>query len=73
MANRRASSARDLTRRAEVDVWEDIEARGSRVEDRDRRAESEPAWRRAALEALADEKFDILIVGGGIVGVGALP
>ena len=79
MAPRRASSARTLTGRAEVDVWGDIEARGSRVEGRDRRGEgrdrrgdSEPAWRRAALEALADEKFDILIVGGGIVGVGAL-
>jgi glycerol-3-phosphate dehydrogenase len=33
---------------------------------------ADPAWRRAALEALADETFDVLIVGGGIVGVGAL-
>ncbi len=32
----------------------------------------DPAWRRAALQALADEKFDVLVVGGGIVGVGAL-
>jgi glycerol-3-phosphate dehydrogenase len=55
-----------------VEVWEDIEARGGRVEDGDRRRSNEPAWRRAALEALADEKFDILVVGGGIVGVGAL-
>ena len=31
-----------------------------------------PAWRREALTALADERFDVLIVGGGIVGVGAL-
>ena len=32
----------------------------------------DPAWRRQALTALADERFDVLIVGGGIVGVGAL-
>jgi glycerol-3-phosphate dehydrogenase len=31
-----------------------------------------PAWRNEALTALADERFDILIVGGGIVGAGAL-
>jgi glycerol-3-phosphate dehydrogenase len=31
-----------------------------------------PAWRQAALEALAGERFDVLIVGGGIVGAGAL-
>jgi glycerol-3-phosphate dehydrogenase len=55
-----------------VEVWEDIERRGSQSAGRDRRGDGEPGWRRAALEALADEKFDILIVGGGIVGVGAL-
>jgi glycerol-3-phosphate dehydrogenase len=33
---------------------------------------TDPAWRRDALEALSGEKFDILIVGGGIVGAGAL-
>jgi glycerol-3-phosphate dehydrogenase len=33
---------------------------------------ADPAWRRTALETLANEKFDVLIVGGGIVGVGAL-
>src|SRR2546422_1964777 len=31
-----------------------------------------PAWRQAAVRALADERFDVLIVGGGIVGAGAL-
>jgi len=31
-----------------------------------------PAWRREAVRALADERFDVLIVGGGIVGAGAL-
>jgi len=31
-----------------------------------------PAWRQAAVTALADERFDVLIVGGGIVGAGAL-
>ena len=55
-----------------MEVWEEIEASGGRVEGGERRQISEPAWRRAALEALADERFDILIVGGGIVGVGAL-
>jgi len=29
-------------------------------------------WRTEALEALAGERFDVLIVGGGIVGAGAL-
>jgi glycerol-3-phosphate dehydrogenase len=33
---------------------------------------TDPAWRTSALEALAGERFDVLIVGGGIVGVGAL-
>jgi len=31
-----------------------------------------PAWRQEAVRALADERFDVLIVGGGIVGAGAL-
>ncbi|MBI2781578.1 MAG: glycerol-3-phosphate dehydrogenase/oxidase [Chloroflexi bacterium] len=31
-----------------------------------------PAWRADALEALAGERYDVLIVGGGIVGAGAL-
>ena len=31
-----------------------------------------PQWRVNALEALAGERFDVLIVGGGIVGAGAL-
>ena len=48
--------------------WEVLEAqdavRSTRSED--------PDWRRQALRALADERFDVLIVGGGIVGVGAL-
>ena len=33
---------------------------------------ADPAWRHEALEALAGERFDVLIVGGGIVGAGAL-
>ncbi|MEO8273356.1 MAG: glycerol-3-phosphate dehydrogenase/oxidase [Chloroflexota bacterium] len=33
---------------------------------------TDPQWRTDALEALAGERFDVLIVGGGIVGVGAL-
>src|SRR5262245_572568 len=41
----------------------DGEGRGTRPQ---------PTWRREALEALANEKFDVLVVGGGIVGVGAL-
>ena len=49
-------------------AWEVLEAqeaeRATRSED--------PEWRRQALSALADERYDVLIVGGGIVGVGAL-
>ena len=49
-------------------AWEVLEAqeaaRATRGED--------PEWRRQALTALSDERFDVLIVGGGIVGVGAL-
>ena len=33
---------------------------------------ADPQWRMDALEALAGERFDVLIVGGGIVGAGAL-
>lgn len=33
---------------------------------------ADPQWRIDALEALAGERFDVLIVGGGIVGAGAL-
>lgn len=33
---------------------------------------TDPAWRTDALEALAGERFDVLVVGGGIVGAGAL-
>jgi glycerol-3-phosphate dehydrogenase len=33
---------------------------------------ADPQWRTDALEALAGERFDVLIVGGGIVGAGAL-
>ena len=41
----------------------------------DRRASGNahrPQWRVDALEALAGERFDVLVVGGGIVGAGAL-
>jgi glycerol-3-phosphate dehydrogenase len=55
-----------------VDVWEGIETRGSEIADRERRESGDPAWRTEALAALADERFDVLVVGGGIVGVGAL-
>jgi glycerol-3-phosphate dehydrogenase len=40
--------------------------------DRDTRRARGPLWRQEALTALADERFDVLIVGGGIVGAGAL-
>jgi glycerol-3-phosphate dehydrogenase len=57
-----------------MDIWEGMETRGldaaGSTEGRDRA--TDPAWRRRALEALSDERFDVLIVGGGIVGVGAL-
>jgi glycerol-3-phosphate dehydrogenase len=33
---------------------------------------TDPTWRVEALSALAGERFDVLIVGGGIVGAGAL-
>jgi glycerol-3-phosphate dehydrogenase len=37
-----------------------------------RRRARGPAWHQEAVRALADERFDVLIVGGGIVGAGAL-
>ncbi|HTK43757.1 MAG TPA: glycerol-3-phosphate dehydrogenase/oxidase [Patescibacteria group bacterium] len=40
--------------------------------DHDPRRARGPVWRREALTALADDRFDVLIVGGGIVGAGAL-
>jgi glycerol-3-phosphate dehydrogenase len=55
-----------------VEVWEGIETRGSEIADRADARSADPGWRRSALEALADERFDVLVVGGGIVGVGAL-
>jgi glycerol-3-phosphate dehydrogenase len=51
-----------------VDAWEALEAREAAAATRS----EDPVWRREALQALADERFDVLIVGGGIVGVGAL-
>lgn len=42
------------------------------VEADERVASPGPAKRAAALERLADERFDLLVVGGGIVGAGAL-
>src|ERR1700709_1104812 len=30
-----------------------------------------PAYRRAAWQRLGDEQFDVLVVGGGVVGAGA--
>ena len=33
---------------------------------------TDPTWRSEALESLAGERFDVLVVGGGIVGAGAL-
>jgi glycerol-3-phosphate dehydrogenase len=49
-----------------VSAWEGSATRGTTGRGED------PAWRRDALEALAGERFDVLIVGGGIVGAGAL-
>jgi glycerol-3-phosphate dehydrogenase len=51
-----------------VEPWEVLEAREAERATRG----ADPAWRREALRALAGERFDVLIVGGGIVGVGAL-
>jgi glycerol-3-phosphate dehydrogenase len=57
-----------------VGTWEDVAASlaalsGGQGQTRRRRG---PAWRQEAVRALADERFDLLIVGGGIVGAGAL-
>jgi glycerol-3-phosphate dehydrogenase len=55
-------------------TWEEVDARVTESSGRaplTPRA-NEPAWRKEALRALADERFDVLIVGGGIVGAGAL-
>ena len=54
-----------------MDTWEALEAKEAERAIARERGE-DPAWRREALRALADERFDVLIVGGGIVGVGAL-
>src|SRR6266550_265547 len=55
-------------------TWEEVDARVTESSGRLPAAPrtTEPAWRREALRALADERFDVLIVGGGIVGAGAL-
>jgi glycerol-3-phosphate dehydrogenase len=67
VAARRTPSARALIQR-NVDAWEALEAKEAAAATRS----GDPAWRRDALRALADERFDVLIVGGGIVGAGAL-
>ena len=54
-----------------MDTWEALEAREAERATARERGE-DPAWRRESLRALADERFDVLIVGGGIVGAGAL-
>ena len=55
-------------------TWEEMAARvaalGAATGD-GRRARG-PAWRQEAITSLAEERFDLLIVGGGIVGAGAL-
>ena len=55
-------------------TWEEVDARVTESSGRAPAAPrtTEPAWRREALRALADERFDVLVVGGGIVGAGAL-
>jgi glycerol-3-phosphate dehydrogenase len=57
-----------------MDVWQGLETRGLDASGNApaKRPDQDPEWRRSALTALADERFDLLIVGGGIVGVGAL-
>ncbi|HUQ43010.1 MAG TPA: glycerol-3-phosphate dehydrogenase/oxidase [Candidatus Limnocylindria bacterium] len=56
-----------------MDVWEGIETRGLDASgNAPGPAIADPEWRRDALRSLADERFDVLIVGGGIVGAGAL-
>src|SRR3989442_5228523 len=55
-------------------TWEEVDARVTETSGRAPAAPraTEPGWRGEALTALADERFDVLIVGGGIVGTGAL-
>ena len=55
-------------------TWEEMAARVAAMSGQsgDARRARGPAWRQAAVGALADERFDVLIVGGGIVGAGAL-
>src|SRR6266550_6850915 len=55
-------------------TWEEVETRVAVSSGRAPSAPrtTEPVWRREALRALADDRFDVLIVGGGIVGAGAL-
>ena len=55
-------------------TWEEMAARVAAMSgpSGDARRARGPAWRQAAVRALADERFDVLIVGGGIVGAGAL-
>ena len=55
-------------------TWEEMAARVAALNaaSGDNRRFRGPAWRQEALTALADERFDVLIVGGGIVGAGAL-
>src|SRR5690349_15495353 len=54
-------------------TWEDMAASLAALsgQSQARRARG-PAWRQEAVRALADERFDLLIVGGGVVGAGAL-
>ena len=55
-------------------TWEEMAARVAALTgpSADVRRARGPAWRQEAVRALADERFDVLIVGGGIVGAGAL-
>jgi glycerol-3-phosphate dehydrogenase len=57
-----------------VGTWEEMAARVAAISgtSADARRARGPAWRREAVRALADERFDVLIIGGGIVGAGAL-
>ncbi len=55
-------------------TWEEMAARVAAltIGTAEPRRPRGPAWRQEAVRALADERFDLLIVGGGIVGAGAL-
>jgi glycerol-3-phosphate dehydrogenase len=57
-----------------VGTWEEMAAKVAALSGLpgDARRARGPAWRQEAVRALADERFDVLIVGGGIVGAGAL-